>query len=55
MFRQMAQDIVTDKPGAAELPDERKTRIGLFLAAHLAITNSPQMASERVGPYSYTR
>jgi hypothetical protein len=55
MFCQMAQDLVDANLGSSEFTDERKSRIGLFLAAHLASTNSPQLQSERVGPYSYTR
>lgn len=55
MFCQMALDVIEEKLSVTTLSEERQSRIGLLLAAHFASTNSPQLASERIGPHSWTR
>jgi hypothetical protein len=55
IFCQMAEDVVTEKLSATSLGDEKISRIGLFLAAHFASTNSPQLKSESIGPHRWER
>jgi hypothetical protein len=55
VFCDTAADIVDEKLAGSGLSDARIKRVGLFLAAHLASSNSPVPQSENISGVSYTR
>lgn len=55
VFADAACDLVDEKLTDTGLSAARIKRVGLFLAAHLASSNSPATQSESIGGVSYTR
>jgi hypothetical protein len=54
MFLDTAIELVEERFAKAQIGDDRKEKITLFIAAHLAHSAAPRVESERVGDYSYS-